>query len=369
MNITNIAPGERGFSITWNDQSVAEYPYVWLRDNDPADLHPDTHERVFDLTTVSLDIRPTSHEANELGLVVQWPDKETASSYESGWLYRHRPGQKREDPSAVEQVYWDAETMTSIPRADVSACVKDPAALMDALISMKRSGLVIFQGLDDSPDASREFADRVGFPRQTNFGVMFEVVSEPDPINLAYTSLALPLHTDLPNQELIPGYQFLHAWKNTVTGGESIFADGFRICEDLASDAPADFELLSTVPVPFRFHDDNNDIRHSRPIICKRDNGAFDYFVFNAHIADIPDMASDQLYDFYRAYQSLMHRIRNPRYAVRTRLAPGEMAAFDNSRVLHSRTAFDPTSGERHYRGYYLERNEVDSRIRVLSRD
>ena len=49
-------------------------------------------------------------------------------------------------------------------------------------------------------------------------------------------------------------------------------------------------------------------------------------------------------------------------------LAPGEMAMFDNTRVLHGRTAFDPSSGDRHLRGYYIEKNEIDSRIRVLSR-
>ncbi len=45
------------------------------------------------------------------------------------------------------------------------------------------------------------------------------------------------------------------------------------------------------------------------------------------------------------------------------------MVIFDNSRVMHGRAAFDANSGERHLRGYYIERNEVDSRIRVLARN
>ncbi len=80
-------------------------------------------------------------------------------------------------------------------------------------------------------------------------------------------------------------------------------------------------------------------------------------------------MDAEQLYEFYRVYKALMHRMREPRYAITYHLKPGEIVAFDNSRVLHGRTAFDPDSGERHYRGYYLERNEIDSRIRVLSRN
>ena len=49
MNIANVIRGERGFEITWEDWSATEFPFIWLRDNDPGELHPDTRERVFDL--------------------------------------------------------------------------------------------------------------------------------------------------------------------------------------------------------------------------------------------------------------------------------------------------------------------------------
>jgi gamma-butyrobetaine dioxygenase len=62
-----------------------------------------------------------------------------------------------------------------------------------------------------------------------------------------------------------------------------------------------------------------------------------------------------------------MIRIRDPRYAIHYSLSRGEMVAFDNRRVLHGRTAFDAESGDRHFHGYYIEQNEIDSRIRVLS--
>jgi len=241
--------------------------------------------------------------------------------------------------------------------------------LKDALLDAKRIGLAIFEGLPDSPTAGEAFAELIGFKRRTNFGVMFEVINKADPNNLAYTSLALPLHTDLPNQHVIPGYQFLHSYRNSANGGESVFADGFRICEDLAAEKPQEFELLKQVKVRWRFHDDSSDIRQHRPIISQHKNGELSCFVFNAHIADVPDMESAVLYDFYTAYRNLMLRIREPKYAIQQALAAGEMVMFDNTRVLHSRTAFDPASGDRHFRGFYVEQNEIDSRIRVLSRN
>ena len=369
MHIADVTPGERGFIITWDDQSVAEYPFVWLRDNDPGELHPHTRERVFDLTSVELGIRPDSFALETDALLVNWPQKEDASVYPADWLSIHRPGCRRVDPAIVDKTLWDGASLTGIPRVDASACAEQPASQLHALLTLKRFGILVVAGLDDSPNASLAFGDLVGFRRRTNFGDTFDVISIPEPNNLAYTSLALPLHTDLPNQEIIPGYQLLHCYRNSCTGGASVFADGFRICGDLESDAPADFDLLSRVQIPWRFHDQDNDIRRRRPIITQQEDGELDYFVFNAHIADVPDMAADLMYAFYAAYQSLMNRIRNPLYALRHTLEPGEMVVFDNTRVLHGRDAFDPSSGRRQLRGYYFERNEVDSRIRVLARE
>ena len=39
------------------------------------------------------------------------------------------------------------------------------------------------------------------------------------------------------------------------------------------------------------------------------------------------------------------------------------------SGVLHGRAEFDPSTGDRHFLGYYVECNEVDSRIRVMARE
>jgi gamma-butyrobetaine dioxygenase len=369
VNIADARGGERAVIVTWADQSVTEFPFIWLRDNDPDELHPDTRERVFDLTSVETEVSPESLEIGPDKLILQWPERSELSVYKSSWLHNHRPGQLRYDPSRTEPTLWNRQSLPELPRVNASLCSQSPATLRDALLTAKRFGLLIVEGLDDDPAAGEAFGDLIGFKRETNFGVMFEVINKPDPNNLAYTSMALPLHTDLPNQEVIPGFQFVHSYRNGARGGENVFADGFRICADLESQQTQEFELLKRTPIPWRFHDENCDIRQHRPIISQHANGDFDAFVFNAHIADLPDMETDELYDFYAAYRNLMFRVRDPIYAVYVMLAPGEMAMFDNTRVLHGRTAFDPSSGERHLRGYYIEKNEIDSRIRVLSRD
>ena len=368
VKIASFEATARSLVVTWDDQADSEFPFIWLRDNDVAELHPTTRERIFDLTTVPIDIQPLESRLEDRRLIVQWPDRDTPSIYQADWLHRHRPGFMRVDPSMVEQSLWDAAAIPRIPRFDAAACRSEPATLLEALREVKSMGIVIFDKLSDDASAGENFADLIGFKRETNFGVMFDVISKPDPNNLAYTSDALPLHIDLTNQELVPGYQFLHCVVNDAMGGQSVFADGYKICADLQSADPESFERLKKIEIPCRFHDAICDIRYRRPVISQDANGDFSQLVFNAHIADVPDMPADELCEFYEAYQQLMRLAREPEYAINHQLKAGEMVMFDNRRVMHGRAAFDTAAGTRHLRGFYIDRNEVDSRIRVLSR-
>lgn len=368
MNIIAVDMAPQAFVITWENGKSTELPFIWLRDNDPDELHPDTLERTFDLTGVALNIEPLSHSFEDHTLTVNWPGRSTPSRYNTDWLVQTLPGMPRPDPSEVGLETWNSAGLVDMPYFDTEQCSTSSATLYSALAQIKSRGIAIFRGLDDASDAGEIFAQQIGFKRQTNFGVMFDVINKPSPNNLAYTSLALPLHTDLSNQESIPGYQFLHCWKSSVLGGESRFADGYRVCEDLLRDRPDFFKLLSETDIPWRFHDEDVDIRFRRPVIDLDNHGVLQGLAFNAHIADIPDLPSEKLYAFYEAYRDLMKRIRDPAYLVRYAMAPGEMVMFDNRRILHGREAFDASTGERYFRGFYIEHNEVNSRMRVLAR-
>lgn len=372
--ITSHELTERALIVHWSDGSNNEYPYIWLRDNDVDELHPDTHERTFDLTSVPINIKPqkvnyeSSKSDGPARFVIRWPNKEVPSYYQLDWLWVHRPGVGRQDPARIKKQSWADTGQTELPRFDASTCASDPASFLQALVTLKTTGAILIVGLEDSPDAGERFGDLIGFKRETNYGVMFEVKSKPKPNNLAYTSLALPLHTDLANQEFVPGNQFLHCYRNSANGGGSIFADALSIVNDFKRDHPDFYELLSTAQVPWRFVDEENDIRQHRSVIGLYRNGEFKGLTFNAHLADVPDFKSDLMYDFYEAFRELMIRIRTAKNNIETVLKPGEMVIFDNQRILHGRAAFDSTSGERHLRGFYIEHNEIENRIRMLSK-
>lgn len=366
---TQLLEIDKGITIAYADGRRASFPYIWLRDNNPAELHPDTHERLFDLGSVPLDITPVAMTLAADTLTIQWPELADFAIYSLDWLWTNRPESGRVDPAEVSVQTWNADSLSTPSQFDAADCRAHPAILLLALETLKRMGIIIVSGLPNELTAGEQFGDLIGFKRETNFGATFEVVNRPEPNNLAYTALALPLHTDLPNQRVIPSYQFLHCYQNSSSGGASIFADGFHVCKELQTRNPDAYRVLSTTTIPFRFHDKSVDIRMRRKIIELDETGRVESFAFNAHIADIPDLPYTQLIEYYAAYQALLLLIREPSMALHVNLQPGQMVVFDNTRVLHGRTAFDYQSSTRHLRGYYIEKNEVDSRMRMLSKD
>ncbi len=369
MTTAMLRGDRRVISVGWADGTSTDFPFLWLRDNCPSGFHPQTQERQFDLTSVPDDIAATSCELADGELTIYWNHDSHLSRYSLDWLYAHRPGLGLADPADVGATAWRADFQPAdIPRTSAPALMEDDTALGKFLKEAKRTGLAIVDHLPNDPEAGIAVAQRIGFLRETNFGVTFEVMSKPDPNNLAYTSHALPLHTDLANQELPPGFQFLHCLANEAEGGGSTFCDGVAIAEDLKQEDPEAFRLLAEVPVPFRFHDGDYDIRRHHTVIQLDHRGRVSELRMNAHLAGIFDLPADEMEAYYRAYRKLMQMTRSDAYVLTTRLEGGEMVIFDNRRVLHGRAAFDPSTGFRHLRGCYVDRGEFDSRIRVLSR-
>jgi gamma-butyrobetaine dioxygenase len=49
-------------------------------------------------------------------------------------------------------------------------------------------------------------------------------------------------------------------------------------------------------------------------------------------------------------------------------MEPGDIFSFNNRRILHGRTEFDPNSGHRHLQGYYMDRDEIIGRLNYLKK-
>jgi len=365
--LQSVSQGRQGLDLTWSDAKTSHFHYLWLRDNCPTTLHPDTQERVFDQLSVTADIHPLKLIIESDYLIIEWSEQQHRSEFSGSWLREHAYSGGLTPENRPTAKSWDNTFLNCITSADYQDLMQDDAALYEWMRQLDQDGLILVKNMPSIPCALDDVANRIDYQRQTNFGVTFEVKSEANPINLAYTSLALPLHTDLSNFETPPGYQFLHCLANDSEGGESIFADGLRVLETMRIEAPKHFELLAKHAVPFRFHDDEHDIRHHHPVINLDHKGNIVELKYNAHLASIFDLPEAIMYDYYIAYRDLMARLRSVEYQINFRLAEGVMAVFDNRRVLHGRNAFAAT-GRRHLRGCYVDRTEFQSRLRVLEK-
>jgi gamma-butyrobetaine dioxygenase len=190
----------------------------------------------------------------------------------------------------------------------------------------------------------------------------------PDPTNLAYTAVALGVHTDNPYRDPEPGVQLLHCLESDAPGGESILVDGFRAAEDLRREDPAGFRLLAQRYLSFRFSDRDADLSARTPVIELDDDGAVEAIHFNNRSADALDAPLEEVEPWYRAYRQFACLLRRPENELRLRLAPGQLLMMQNDRALHGREAFDPNLGRRHLQGCYVDKDGVASRLAVLSR-
>ena len=368
MTALHIDSDRESLEILWDDGERCRFPFIWLRDNAPDAFHPETRERVFDFTLLPPRLDPPAAQLDGAALHLTWADG-AVDRFDLGWLRRHRPGARRDDPAEIAPALWRGERgAATVPRFDASAIMASDMALLEWLRALRSLGVTLIDGAGTELEAGPAIGRRVGHLRETNFGVFFEVRSKPDPNNLAYTAEALPLHTDLPNQELPPGIQFLHCLANDADGGGSVLADGLAIAEDLAKEEPDLFEILASEPIPFRFHDDVADIRTRQTVIVRDGDGRVREVCFSPHLTDVLDLPAERLRSYYEAFRAFVRKARDPDYSIALQLEPGQILVFDNRRVLHGRQAFDPRSGRRHLNGFYVDRVELDSRIRVLSR-
>lgn len=358
-----IASGAR-VSLTWADGTQAHFPLIWLRDNCActACRHAITRERLYvPLTPITAAPEAKLHDGN---LVLSWQDGHV-STFDAGWLHQRRPGQEPA-PIIPARRPWAADyAPRHVEHADFVGSKAGERAWLEALL---RDGLVL---LDAGPLADEEvsrLAERIGPMRPTNFGARFDVRSKPNPNNAAYTAIGLALHTDLPNWRQPPDIQLLYCLENEAEGGESIFADGFAAAESLRQQDPEAFRILSETPIDFRFQDEEQDISTRAPVLTLDHDGHMIEVRFNNWIRDslrLPAHAIDAWYAAYRQFWQLLH---SPEHQLDFALAPGQMIAFDNRRVLHGRRAFDPSTGRRHLQGTYLDLDMCESRLRVLSR-
>ena len=111
--------------------------------------------------------------------------------------------------------------------------------------------------------------------------------------------------------------------------------------------------------------------RFSRPTIELDQQGKIKQVSFNNQVRSSQAFQTD--YSSKEVYQALklFNTICYEDFSVQYKLCQGDLAVFDNLRVLHGRQGFTVQPGlaaSRHLRGCYLDWDEIWDRINVLTR-
>jgi hypothetical protein len=178
---------------------------------------------------------------------------------------------------------------------------------------------------------------------------------------LGYSPLGFGLLT-------VPGLQLLHCLQNETSGGFSTLVDSLAVAAQLVREDPHGFELLGEVPVRFEYRDADTQLVSVKPMIEVDAAGQMTGVHYSPRLDDIPLMSDTDTRRYHRARKRLGLLFEDPAFELRFKLEPGQLMIFDNNRVLHGRTSFDPSEGHRQLQGCYIDRDGPRSLYRVLRR-
>ena len=359
------APGE--LTLVRADGSEHAVHPLWLRERcqDEGSIDLKTRQRLQDPSDFDPALRLLAVSQPAAGIFrVRFSDGHEASFVAQELLAEAALADNSHDCPAPR--LWDGK-LGELPRARWHAA-PSAAELRSWLEPFLTLGFVIFEGVPTAPGSVLQVATMFGFTRETNFGALFNVRSTPDATDLAYTSLALDPHTDNPYRTPVPGIQLLHCLANETRGGLSTLVDGFAVAQALREDDRVAFDILSCTPVRFKYIDQTTELTASAPPIELDASGALKAVHFSPRLDFVPLLEPRRLEAYYRARRAFDHRLRAPQFEIRFLLNAGDLVMFDNCRLLHGRTAFDPAEGLRHLQGCYIDIDGPRSLYRVLRR-
>ncbi len=373
LNISKVTANGSSLDVLWNDGEKSSYNYMWLRDNCPTAHDKDSRHRMFNILKVSTNIKAKSSKINNDGkLVIEWNEGDHTSYYDVKWLRQNCYTIKNKQKYISPYKLWDSSLQKNLKSicVDHDEIISSKQGLIKWLEILHHTGIAIVKNTPIKKESAFPVLNRISHTRETFFKTPFEVINIPKPNNSAYTAHALRNHMDLPWFETPPGYQFLHCLINSAEGGDSSAVDGFAVADYLRKNEKEIFETLINVPLKFKDKDYTQEsIRgyHAPAITLTKDNDYND-IRFSVATMDILDCHPDIMDKVYKAHHRFGNLLHDDKFEIKFRLEPGDIFSFNNRRVLHGRTAFDPNSGHRHLQGYYIDRDEIIGRLNFLKK-
>lgn len=340
------------------------FHHIWLRDHCLCSQchHATAFQKIYDISDRIEPPKPKSAALQDSKLIVEWEENPPHRSiFPLPWLLSYAYDREKEGksvPSNIksqlnrEKILWDSASLNANPPKWPQFGVDTIESLIDQI---DRLGFTILKNLawEDLEAFTSSIGPIYKVGRNTPFT---SVKAVPKAQDLSYGSGALSLHTDLTYIPAPRVVELLYCVEHQASGGESVLVDGYRVAQDFRTEHPDYFQILSETPVQFREFSTGWGyfVSHTTPILKLDVTGEVSdvYFCHKNFGLDLP---FDRVESFYEAYCTFASYLKNPAYQYWFRMEPGDCQLVQNFRVLHGRSAFDPTSGPRHLEGGYME--------------
>ena len=355
--------------VNWGDGHVSRFPGIWLLESCRCEACGNTETAVRHTSLLEKPARPqpVSCEFDADELRISW-DTSHHSHYDLTWLRSKCLTDSARAQRKFKPTPWSREVLERLPVFSYTELIASADLHLQFLEAILDPGFAVLRDVPPEREHTEEIAALVGKLRMTNYEI-YELESKPNPEIVGDMAVPLRPHTDEPYRVDPPAITFFHVIKQSARGGESTLLDSFRLAARLRDNAPEAFELLSTIPA--RFHRsliEGRLFEFQRPVIqCDSDGDVNGVFLLDRGMAPV-DCELNQVEPFYDALRLLMQLLDDNQDQIEVRLETGEMLVFNNHRLMHGRTAFDPSSG-RHVRSCHVDLDEFYSRLRVAYRD
>ena len=167
-----------------------------------------------------------------------------------------------------------------------------------------------------------------------------------------------------------------HLFHFDGTGGQSVLVDGLKLAEEISTRDPEHFRILSSVPLPY--HHTDSECRMCStyvPFTLDPETGQVVEVHFNnadrmpisaqslKFLKGSSSLGGRPMIKLYQAIQNFICTMKSEPFQYKFQLKTGKLLAFNNHRVLHTRTAF---TGQRTLSACYINKEDWRSKLTIL---
>jgi len=367
FQIAALKFGNSLLEIIWQDDHCSRYPGIWLLEACNCKLCGNTETAVRHTRLTQKPHRPeieTCH-YDTTSLDIGWDDAH-CSHYDLVWLRTMCLSPQARWERKFKPSLWGSEMVDRLPYFEYDEVRSSGELHQQFLESILNSGFAMLRNVPAAREQIEAVTSLVGKLRLTNYEI-YELESKPNPEIVGDMAVPLAPHTDEPYRIDPPAITFFHVIAHSEDGGASTLIDSFRLVDSLKQRNPAAFDTLNRISA--RFHRsllEGRLFEYQNPIIqTDSDGDVSSVRLLDRALAPV-DCALEQVEEFYAALRELLSLSYSGDGLIEFKLQAGEMLVFNNQRLMHGRTAFNPDSSKRHIRSCHVDLDEFYSRLRIL---